>query len=1416
MNDEEEGATFNTDKERNGDYENYGEEAYIEDDYNEDGYNGQNNYNGENEYDQDRDEQYDSSGAMDLSPGEAGANKVNNGGKNGNNGAARSYDSNGAMDLSDHSSGERSAHSSSPNTSTASDGNESGEEEAEPTKSLPPALAGLTGLTVVAPPRKRKTEEGSKKPRRKKAKKDDENGDDSEDDSDSSGDEGDGEGGQKKNGVKSRKRNKFGRKNIHTLIADDKVNAATKTAQQLEAERLERLQEQQRLIAEQQKQIMLEKYRQQYRQEAEKQAMQGGPPPELGPTLDAMSRVGSSNGSLPPLPGHMGGMGGAGPMMGGLAPPHMMRGPMLRGVMPGGRAEVVTLGSSSDEDKGAKDGLDPMVAVSSDSDECRVISGDEEEEEGEEDPNNSGMHVNDLVNCPDEEGRVLVNLGHVPEDEDVFLDYGLQSIVKPHQIGGVRFLYDNIIESPSRYNSSEGFGCILAHSMGLGKTLQIVTFCEVFLRVTTGYQGHVLVIVPVNVIQNWLSEFNQWLPEDGDNARQFYVHVVNDACKNLSQRASVIAGWRQDGGVLLMGYELYRQLANKKPRKKRQKKHEPVCIDIEEEDTNKTLLDDIQMALVNPGPDLVICDEGHRIKNSHASISQALKQIKTKRRVVLTGYPLQNNLMEYWCMVDFVRPNYLGNKTEFSNMFERPIQNGQCIDSTPKDKRLMKHRAHVLHEQLKGFVQRRGHAVLRETLPKKSEHVLFIRMTPVQRTLYKKFMDELISNRCVSNPLKAFAVCCKIWNHPDMLYNFLKKKEDDSMDIELESMSQRALNIGNRYGHGDEWGGGGEGGGGGGGRGGTYGKKEEINYDWAQGMMSEYVPEVVENSYKLELFLGILEETLIAGDRILLFSQSLLTLNLLEAFLQQRQVHGYEDYWTPGYNYFRLDGSTNACERERLINVFNNDEHVKLFMVSTRAGSLGINLVGANRVIVFDASWNPCHDTQAVCRVYRYGQVKTTHVYRFVADNSLEKKIYDRQVNKQGMADRVVDEMNPDAHLSSKDVHSLICDEEDDPPVKDYSEQEEEYTDPVLKYIVKNMSHTLTKQPFTHESQLVDKKDEKMSKSEKKLAERAYKMERTSRITYSRPSYAAFYPKPGSSSMPGLYPTPPPGSNGFPRNRFFENGRPLDPMWSLAQQFGPDSRPMASVRPLQPELDAALNGLPPPYPVPLPASVPPSHIYPGGGPPRLQPGPPHLYPAPGTSRSGAGIPDEFLVRPSSQPGSSSSPLPPSSSQQQRPKPPQLKLSELDQYSQPLSVSSSSSNSPTTSAPAGAIEAMSRQGVDMTPITIPHDIEIPTGANSAPIALKAGQSVMVIKTPKGMYLRLNDKIIKIKGGMLGLPSRSSNENSPSGTPPLERRDYPRETIDLVEENDESEDNNEKDNSNEAIDLVDDQEIQTVND
>ena len=123
--------------------------------------------------------------------------------------------------------------------------------------------------------------------------------------------------------------------------------------------------------------------------------------------------------------------------------------------------------------------------------------------------------------------------------------------------------------------------------MGLGKTLQIVTFSDIFLRTTTG--RHVLIIVPVNTIQNWASEFKQWLPH-----APFTVHLVSDNLKTISQRATVITSWRDEGGVLLMGYELFRLLAGTKGTQRKKKvskaRKKPVCVDIEEEDREKDAL----------------------------------------------------------------------------------------------------------------------------------------------------------------------------------------------------------------------------------------------------------------------------------------------------------------------------------------------------------------------------------------------------------------------------------------------------------------------------------------------------------------------------------------------------------------------------------------------------------------------------------------------------------------------------------------------------------------------------------------------------------------------------------------------------------------------------------------------------------
>ncbi|KAH8291318.1 hypothetical protein KR054_010563 [Drosophila jambulina] len=994
---------------------------------------------------------------------------------------------------------------------------------------------------------------------------------------------------------------------------------------------------------------------------------------------------------------------------------------------------------------------------SSSDDDCILLSEEEMEEDDEDlnesdDATNSGMHVKDLYNVPDENGQVVVNMAHPEGEETLYLAPQIARVIKPHQIGGVRFLYDNIIESTRRYNKSSGFGCILAHSMGLGKTLQVVSFCDIFLRHTSART--VLCVMPINTLQNWLSEFNMWIPRysaDGNvRARNFDIYVLNDQQKTLTARAKVILNWVHEGGVLLIGYELFRLLALKlvKTRKRKGSVIRPDGMD-----SSSDLMNLVFEALVKPGPDLVICDEGHRIKNSHAGISLALKQIRTRRRIVLTGYPLQNNLLEYWCMVDFVRPNYLGTRTEFCNMFERPIQNGQCVDSTPDDIKLMRYRAHVLHSLLLGFVQRRSHTVLQSTLPQKYEYVILVRMTPFQRKLYDTFMTDVVRTKAFPNPLKAFAVCCKIWNHPDVLYNFLKKCETD-LDLEIDEdlpksvvpstptptvvespIHDPAVNLASpqaekrnngsseplnninqietlpkaenqtlysmptssdlnaKYlnkspsfyeekseplGYGafggegknnywmdssilpkpgcvevikqtdtnmssnfesittsseivdldtneiktvettiqsssctnnqvdnecnanrpSEWS--------------SPGIKnaagivaaaepfkkllkskrnDEFSCSWAVELMRNYVPGLISNSPKMEIFFCILKESMHLGDRILLFSQSLLTLNLLEGYLKSSYVPGSNQLWTKNTSYFRLDGSTSSQERERLVNEFNSNSNVKLFLISTRAGSLGINLTGANRVIIFDASWNPCHDTQAVYRIYRYGQTKPCFVYRIVMDRCLEKKIYDRQIKKQGMSDRIVDECNPEAHLSMKDITNLCHDYDSDEEVVEESskpaadelpskpsspaveatklspdatdepskatdesnkspqsadeqtkppeevksapmevdetkaqngtgievavkkEKEEEvptpkvHADSIINTILELHKHCVTKEPFLHESLLVDQKDRKLSQAEKRQAHRSYELEKKAavnqRFTYT-------------------------------------------------------------------------------------------------------------------------------------------------------------------------------------------------------------------------------------------------------------------------------------------------------------------------
>ncbi|KAM4613378.1 helicase ARIP4 [Polymixia lowei] len=819
------------------------------------------------------------------------------------------------------------------------------------------------------------------------------------------------------------------------------------------------------------------------------------------------------------------------------------------------KQDVICLDSSGEEEEEEKEEpqlparpiRDDVIELSSGDEDALQISSESADEDAEGTAGteeSSGAHINDALNLPDAQGRVLVNINHPAEEEDLYLAPQLARAVKPHQVGGIRFLYDNLVESLERYKTSSGFGCILAHSMGLGKTLQVISFIDILLRHTGAHT--VLAIVPVNTLQNWLTEFNLWLPPqealppDSDptfiTGRIFRVHILNDEHKTTLARAKVVEDWSRDGGVLLMGYEMYRLLSMKKSfvmgRKRKSKKPAgPIIIDLDEEDRQQELMKGIEKAIARPGPDVVICDEGHRIKNCHANTSQALKNIRSRRRVVLTGYPLQNNLIEYWCMVDFVRPDFLGTRQEFSNMFERPILNGQCVDSTPQDVRLMRYRSHVLHSLLEGFVQRRGHDVLRDQLPSKEEHVILMRLSPIQRALYTEFMTRFReagnSGWLGLNPLKAFCVCCKIWNHPDVLYETLQKENQaNEQDLDLDDITSAsnprcpAPGTGLKAKVADS----------------TNSKvntnlpalnptqdraNQVITYEWAKDIMSNYKTGVLENSAKMVLLFHLIDESVRRGDKILVFSQSLSTLTVIEDFLSKRPIptgtlpsDTHSQHWVRNLNYYRLDGSTSASERERLINQFNDPENTAawVFLLSTRAGCLGVNLIGANRVVVFDASWNPCHDAQAVCRVYRYGQRKPCHIYRLVCDFTLEKKIYDRQVSKQGMSDRVVDDLNPVLNFTRKEVESLLHFVEEEPnPTRAPLEPREEL-EAVISQACLLYPHLITKQPFHHESLLVDRKESKLTKAEKRAAKKSYEDEKRASVPYSRPSYAHYYP----------------------------------------------------------------------------------------------------------------------------------------------------------------------------------------------------------------------------------------------------------------------------------------------------------------
>ncbi|XP_045423793.1 DNA excision repair protein ERCC-6 isoform X1 [Lemur catta] len=363
----------------------------------------------------------------------------------------------------------------------------------------------------------------------------------------------------------------------------------------------------------------------------------------------------------------------------------------------------------------------------------------------------------------------------------------------------------------------------------------------------------------------------------------------------------------------------------------------------------------------------VILDEGHKIRNPNAAVTLACKQFRTPHRIILSGSPMQNNLRELWSLFDFVFPGKLGTLPVFMEQFSVPITMGGYSNASPVQVKTAYKCACVLRDTINPYLLRRMKSDVKMSLslPDKNEQVLFCRLTDEQHKVYQNFIDSKEVYRILNGEMQILSgliALRKICNHPDLFSGGTKN---------LKGLPEDEL------------------------------EEDQFGYWKRSGKMI-----VVESLLKIWHK---------QGQRVLLFSQSRQMLHILEVFLRAQK-----------YSYLKMDGTTTIASRQPLITRYNEDRSIFVFLLTTRVGGLGVNLTGANRVIIYDPDWNPSTDTQARERAWRIGQKRQVTVYRLLTAGTIEEKIYHRQIFKQFLTNRVLKDPKQRRFFKSNDLYELF------------------------------------------------------------------------------------------------------------------------------------------------------------------------------------------------------------------------------------------------------------------------------------------------------------------------------------------------------------------------------------------------------
>ncbi|XP_071644690.1 DNA excision repair protein ERCC-6 [Temnothorax longispinosus] len=488
-------------------------------------------------------------------------------------------------------------------------------------------------------------------------------------------------------------------------------------------------------------------------------------------------------------------------------------------------------------------------------------------------------------------------------------------------------------------------GGLLSDEMGLGKTVEVIAFlagldCSELLSHNGRYRGlgPTIVVCPATLMEQWVKHFHEWWPF-------FRVVVLHHSSGYNGDPESLIESL-QTGGILVTSYNGVL-------------KHKDL--------------------LVSSQWHYVILDEGHKIRNPQAKVSQAVKRLSTPHRLLLSGSPMQNSLKELWSLFDFILPGKLGTLPVFLEHCAAPITRGGYANATPLQEATALQIATMLKNTITPYMLRRTKTDVKHhlTLPEKNEQVLFCSLTDEQKKLYKRYLgsDDVSfvlhernnrqdSGRYRARFLIALSALRKICNHPDLFLYTREQDSDEDIDLSEEHL-------------------------------------EKFGY-W-------------KRAGKMTVVRSLLKIWQKQGHRVLLFTQGRQMMHVLESLLQNER-----------YTYLRMDGTTVMSQRQQTIHKFNNDTSYFVFLLTTRVGGLGVNLTGANRVIIYDPDWNPATDAQARERAWRIGQNKQVTIYRLITAGTIEEKMYHRQIFKLLLSNKVLDDPRQRRLFKTTDLVELF------------------------------------------------------------------------------------------------------------------------------------------------------------------------------------------------------------------------------------------------------------------------------------------------------------------------------------------------------------------------------------------------------